>query len=465
MRPGPPTRRGLKLSSARLALVYVALVVVLVSALLGTIYLLTKNALERDIAAVTRAEVQDLADDLRKGGVDAVAAALRLRKDSWGRQGAVFLLADERQRPVSGNLSAWPNGAPVSSDGTLHFNIVAYENETAVQHPVVAQVVRLENGYWLLVGTDTSERLRVLRTFGYATLWGVALTALAVWLLGAAYARSSAHRVREFAATCQSIMSGDLTRRFQVADARDEYDALATAVNAMLDRIEQQTTTLRTAFDSIAHDLRTPLYRLRMRLEEAQLRADGAQAMQELIAPTLEDIERLQRTLGTLLQIAQAQSRGALAEPERIDVAALVRELAELYEPAMREAGIELAARAAEPAFIAGNKQLVAQLITNLLENGAKYVPSGGRVDIEVSASGDRVHFKLADNGPGIPAADRDAALQPFVRLANRGDKPGTGLGLSLVAAVARLHGATLTLGDNQPGLVVNLEFPAWLPS
>jgi signal transduction histidine kinase len=454
--------RGLKLSSARLALVYVALVVVLVSLLLGTVYLLTRNALEREIAAVVRAEAEDLADDLRKGGVDAVAAALRLRKDSWGRQGAVFLLADARLRPVSGNLSDWPRGVSVAQNGAIEFNIIAYENDVAVEHPVVGQVRRLDNGYWLLVGTDTSERLRVLRSFGYATLWGVALTALAVWLLGAAYARRSAQRVRELAATCESIMRGDLARRLKIENARDEYDALATAVNAMLDRIEQQTMTLRTAFNSIAHDLRTPLYRLRVRLEEAQLRSDTPLAMQELIAPTLEDIERLQRTLATLLQIAQAQSSGALAEPERIDLAALVLELADLYAPAMRDAGIELTAQAEEPTFIAGNRQLVAQLITNLLENGSKYVPAGGAVVVAVRGSAYSVLLSVSDNGPGIPEADRAAALQPFVRLASRGDRPGTGLGLSLVAAVARLHGAALSLGDNAPGLVVRCEFPAW---
>ena len=141
-----------------------------------------------------------------------------------------------------------------------------------VLHPVEARIERLSNGYWLLVGADTSERQNVLRRFGLATLWGIALTALCVWLLGAAYARRTARRVREYADTCETIMHGDLTQRLRVDGSRDEFDALAVAVNAMLDRIEQQTTTLRTAFDSIAHDLRTPLYRLRVRLEEAQLR-------------------------------------------------------------------------------------------------------------------------------------------------------------------------------------------------
>ena len=181
-------------------------------------------------------------------------------------------------------------------------------------HPVEARIERLSNGYWLLVGADTSERQGVLRRFGLATLWGIALTALRVWLLGAAYARRTARRVRDYATTCETIMHGDLTQRLRVDGSRDEFDALAVAVNAMLDRIEQQTTTLRTAFDSIAHDLRTPLYRLRVRLEEAQLRAGTAAAQprrRSWSRPALEELDRVQRTLATLLEIARAEAAGS----------------------------------------------------------------------------------------------------------------------------------------------------------
>ncbi len=169
----------------------------------------------------------------------------------------------------------------------VEFEIAAHERGESVLHPVEARIEHLANGYWLLVGADTSERLNVLRRFGLATAWGIALTALCVWLLGAAYARRTARRVRAYATTCETIMQGDLTQRLAVDGSHDEFDALAVAVNAMLDRIEQQTTTLRTAFDSIAHDLRTPLYRMRVRLEEAQLRAGLPKEAHELIAPAL----------------------------------------------------------------------------------------------------------------------------------------------------------------------------------
>jgi signal transduction histidine kinase len=434
---------------------------VLTSILLASVYLVTRNALEREIAAVVRAELADLSDDLRLGGVPQVAATLRLRADSWGRTGAVFLMADSSFRPVAGNLSAWPRDIALSGTEMVEFDIAAHERGETVLHPVEARIERLPNGYWLLVGADTSERERVLQSFGLATLWGIALTALCVWLVGVAYARRTARRVRGYATTCDTIIKGDLTQRLHVEGSRDEFDALASAVNTMLDRIEQQTTTLRTAFDSIAHDLRTPLYRLRVRLEEAQLREELPRETQDLVAATLEDLDRVQRTLATLLEIARAEAAGVATHGDAVDLAALAGNLVELYQPGMRAAGLEVSLDARGPAPLTGNRQLLAQLITNLLENALKYVPEGGRVDVSVRTRPGVVSLRVADNGPGIAAADRDAALRPFVRVGDGGSRAsGSGLGLSLAAAVARLHGAVLTLGDNSPGLAVVAEFP-----
>ena len=450
------------MSSTRLALFYTALVTVLTSLLLVTVFFLTRNALEREIEAVVHAELEDLSDDLRLGGVERVAATLRLRADSWGRTGAVFLLADAHFRPVAGNLSAWPRDIDLRDSGLVEFDITAHELDEPVLHPVEARILQLSNGYWLLVGADTSERQNVLRRFGLATVWGVALTALCVWLLGAAYARRTARRVREYATTCESIMHGDLTRRLRVEDSRDEFDALAGAVNAMLDRIEQQTTTLRTAFNSIAHDLRTPLYRLRVRLEEAQLRAGLPPEAHELVGPALEELDRVQRTLATLLQIARAEADGVTTHSDDVDLAALAANMVELYAPGMRAAGLEVTLDAPEPVRFTGNRQLLAQLIINLLENALKYVPAGGRVAVSVRRSADGIALSVADNGPGIAAAEREAALRPFVRVGDAAERvSGSGLGLSLAAAVARLHRAQLTLGDNAPGLVVSAQFPA----
>jgi signal transduction histidine kinase len=452
----------MRMSSARLALLYAALMAVLTSALLVSVYLLTRSVLEREISMVIRAEVEDLADDLRLGGVERVAQTLRLRVDSWGRTGAVFLLTDSQFRPVAGNLSEWPRdvvpGAATLST-TVQFDILARERDSQVLHPVQARVERLSNGYWLLVGADTSERQRVLRRFGLATLWGTLLTALCVWVLGAAYARRTARRVREYATTCETIMRGDLTQRLRVDVSRDEFDALALAVNAMLEALERQTTTLRTAFDSIAHDLRTPLYRLRVRLEEAQLRSPTSN--EDLIGPSLEELDRVQRTLATLLEISRAEAHGLTTHRDEVDLAQLATNMVELYAPGMRAAGLDVTLDAPDPAPLTGNRQLLAQLITNLLENALKYVPAGGRVEVRVRNTAGAVSLTISDNGPGIPAEERAAALRPFVRVGDAAAKAsGSGLGLSLAAAVARLHGSRLTLGDNSPGLIVHCDFP-----
>lgn len=456
---------GMRLSSSRLALLYTALITVLTGTLLGTVYLLTQNALERDIATVLRAEVDDLSDDLRLGGVERVAATLRLRSDSWGRTGAVFLLVDSDLKPVAGNLSEWPREIARRKAERVEFEIRARERDAEVTHPVEARIEDLGGGYWLLVGADTNERRGVLRSFGLATMWGIALTALAVWLLGAAYARRTARRVREYAITCETIMHGDLTQRLRADGSRDEFDALAGTVNAMLDRIEQQTGTLRTAFDSIAHDLRTPLYRLRVRLEEAQLRAEaagpaGLQATQELVTPALEELDRVQRTLATLLSIARAEAAGVTTHADDVDLARLAGNLVELYAPGMKAAGLEVALDAPAPAHLRGNRQLLAQMITNLLENALKYVPSGGHVKVSVRNVPEGIALRVSDDGPGIASTDREAALRPFVRVGDAAQRAsGSGLGLSLASAVARLHRAQLTLDDNAPGLIVHCVF------
>lgn len=454
----------MRVSSARLALLYAALVAVLTSLLLAGVYLLTRGALEREAAAVVRAEIDDLTDEMRLGGVERVAATLRVRTDRWGRTGAVFVLADENLRPVAGNLSAWPRDVAALPALKVRFEIAAHELDEEVLHPVEAHIVRLSNGYWLLVGADTSERQQVLRRFEYATLWGVALTTLCVWLVGAAYARRTARRVRDYASTCESIIQGDLTQRLRVDGSRDEFDALAVAVNAMLDALERQTATLRAAFNSIAHDLRTPLHRLRMRFEEAQLSAANAEQtedLQELVGPALEDLDRVQRTLATLLAIARAEADGVTTHGDDVDLAELAASLVELYAPGMRAAGLDVTLDAPRPARLTGNRQLLAQLITNLLENALKYVPAGGKVRVAVRRDENGIVLSVADNGPGIASADRAAALRPFVRVGESATQAtGSGLGLSLAAAVARLHRATLTLGDNAPGLIVRCEFP-----
>jgi len=442
-------------STARLTLTYGVVVLLLVVVLQGAVFLLTRSALENEINRVVNSELYDLARDYNSGGMGELVHTLRSRTDSWGRTGAVYLLTDPALRPLAGNLTAWPRDIQPRQGVAVRFRIAAVGEEKA--HPVSAQIVQLPGGGWLLVGTDTSEMERSLRRFGLATLWGiVAITAL-IGLLGRWYAMRTARRVRAFSATCDSIVHSDLSRRLEVGKSGDEYDRLGRTVNEMLERIEQQAVLLRTTFGSIAHDLRTPLYRLRVRLEEALLHTEGA-ANRELVGPALDELDRVQRTLGTLLEIARAEGGTTVAGSELVDLAQLAREMYELYQPGMQEKGLELALDSEASVTMMGKRQLLAQLIANLLENALKYVPRGCRVVMSVRGEGRHAVLTVSDNGPGIPAADLERAQEPFVTLQNS-DKPSSGLGLSLVKAIVRLHRGELVLADNATGLKVECRF------
>ena len=451
-------RRTLRLSSTRLVVLYVALVAASASLLLGGVYFFTLRAIEREVEAVIDADLEWLLDKNDRAGPAEMIAALRQHSERWGRTGAVYLIADDAYRPIAGNLSTWPEAARAAPPWA-EFDIEARDRGQSVDHPVRARVVRLPSGHRLLVGTDVFEAHKFLQGFRIATFSGIGLTTLLLALLGWWYSNRTATRVRELAATCDRIMSADITGRLPVDGSHDEFDVLGAAANRMLDRIELQTTTLRTTFDSAAHDLRSPLYRLRVRLEQALLDQALPIAARDTMQAAIVDLDRVQRTLATLLQIAQAEAGGARPGTDCVDLGALASELVELYAPQAREQRIELTCSNPSSIRVDGNRQLLAQLITNLLENALKYVPEGGRVEVRVAQSPQGIELVIADNGPGIAAADRERVLRPFERLQGDRDSGGAGLGLSLVAAVARLHGARILLEDNLPGLRVRCIF------
>ena len=446
-------------STARLAIWYLCGVTLGVSALLWSAYLLTQRAMDRQVDLVLETEIESLREDYRGGGLQRLVDVLDQRDDDWGRLGAVYLLIDRKGNQLAGNLSSWPRR--FQSQGLWHeFDLTATEQGKAIDHPVRAGVVALD-GNQLLVGTDVSERRRFAQRLRATTYWGMGLTVALMALTGGWFSRRVTARVRGVAQACDSIISGDLTQRLPLERSFDEFDQLAGTVNRMLDRIEQQTAAVRVTFNSAAHDLRAPLYRTRSRLETALHALPAGDPAAVTIQATIDDLERVQRTLSTLLQIAQAESGGGGALPEPVDLAQMERELGELYAPEARERGLTLQVLAAAPALISGHQQLLAQLCTNLLENAIKYVPAGGAIDLQVAADAQRVRLSVTDNGPGIPEASQAAMLLPFRRLERDGAAEGSGLGLSLVAAVVRLHHGQLELAGAGPGLRVSCAFPA----
>ena len=452
--------RGLFQTTAfRMSMGYTLLVTLAVGVTLGTTYLLTQRILRDNIDLIINTELNSLQDQYVLRGIRGVSAEINVRIDSWGRIGSVYMLVSPSFKRIAGNVTNWPfDGAP--RERWPEFRIESIEPGQRSVHPVRAAVRHLPNGDWLLVGTDMSQDERYAQAFQTATLWGMGLSILVAAIAGFAFSFRLSRRVGAVTDTCVRIMSGDLARRLPVAGSHDEFDALAVSVNRVLDRLEEQTRTLRATFDSVAHDLRAPLQRLRTRMDAVLRLPDLQPLVREPVESALREVDRLQRTLATLLQIALAESGAPLASVSAVNLSDLVGELAELFEPVARERGLRLSAQMQPALQVEGNRQLLAQMISNLVENALKFVPAGGRIELGLARQGALAHLSVSDNGPGMSAEQRRQAGQPFVRVGPLTGGAGGGLGLLLVGAIARLHRAQLVLEDNQPGVRAVVALP-----
>ena len=452
-----PRRWLLPTYALRLSVVYVLVFTLATSLLVGLIYAYAVRALDRETDEIIEAELQGLAEQYQSGGLDALAAVIKERVQDGSSSGDVYLLADGGLRPVAGNIATWP------AQGTLaerwfEFDVSVVRGAAFEPRTVRAGVFDLTGGFRLLVGTDIHER-EAFKTRIRWTLLASLLTVIAVGaLLGTWMNRHVLRRVDAISAAGRAIVEGDFSQRLPRSGSGDELDSLAANLNEMLDRVEQLTGALRFVIDSTAHDLRGPLNRLRARIESG-LRSGEPAVGRKALEDGLRDAEALEHTLAALLRIAQAQGGAAAAEMAQLDLGELAAEVAELYEPAAEERRITLRERHCAGATVRGSRQLLAHALANLVDNALKFTPAGGRVEVEVSRGADGLQLVVADDGPGIPAADRERALGRCVRLPGAEQAPGSGLGLSLVAAVANMHHATLELGDNRPGLRVVLRF------
>ena len=320
----------------------------------------------------------------------------------------------------------------------------------------------MPSGFRLLVGRDLEERERLYDVILAAGQWSIAIVIVLGLAGGFFVARRVLRRVDAMTETTRTIMAGDLSGRLPVAGSGDELDRLAVNLNAMLERIEALMRGLKEVSDNIAHDLKTPLTRLRNRAEEA-LRAGREEGdYRAALEATIEESDELIRTFNALLMIARAESRPCRAPMIEFDAAEIARDVGELYEPLADEKGLALRIEAPAPVPMRGNRELVSQALANLVDNAIKYAGRGAcrgqrtrrrRSSSRARSEGDRVLLSVADHGPGIPEADRGRVVERFVRLEQSRSEPGSGLGLSLVSAVAHLHGGELRLEDNGPGL------------
>src|SRR5580698_2464937 len=376
----------LRTSAARLALGYGAIFTLGVGALLGTVYFLTTTIIQNEADAVISAELEGLTDAYHRAGLPGLADELSFRGDSWNGTGAVYLLVDPNLVKEGGNVTTWPFD-DIPPGPWTQFGVVA-PNDPGLTHPVRASISLLPDGHRLLVGIDVTQQRRFANTFRYATLWGIGLTALGGAVAGYFLSRKLTRRVQSVADTCDAIVGGDLDRRLPMDGSQDEFDALALAVNNMVDRLAENTQLLRATFDSAAHDLRGPLYRLRGRLEDAGRIPTTDAPVRAGIDAALTELDRVQRTLATLLQIAQAESSMAAANHAAVDLAELITDIGELYEPAAREKSMSLQVQATGNCRVNGNRQLLAQLVANLVENSLKYIPAGGHIEIRAQQEG-----------------------------------------------------------------------------
>jgi signal transduction histidine kinase len=321
----------------------------------------------------------------------------------------------------------------------------------------------IPGGYRLLVGRDISDAAAFRSEVRTTLLWAGSI-ALGIGLIGGTVmSRNLLRRVEQVNRTSERVMAGNLSDRVPLHGTRDEFDQLAANLNRMLDQIERLMTAMREVTDDVAHDLRTPLSRLRTRLERALVAPSGADpsagaSQSEAIRAAIEEADRLLATFNALLSIAELESGARLDQTAPLDLSEIAQSAAELYEPVAEEKGFALTVTAEAGVRMRGDWHLLSQALANLLDNALKYA-GGGQIELRVFPSNGQAILEVADQGPGIPEADRQSVLDRFVRLEPSRTTPGNGLGLSLVRAIARRHDGSVTLEDNRPGLRVRLSF------
>ena len=448
----------LQTQAFRIVLVYVLLFAFSVTALLFFTYWNTRRTLDGQTDQIIEAEITGLEEEYRHFGLPGLVEAVRSRTLHQGQ--SLYVLSDGSHHYLAGNLNSWPqlSGSPGEM---VEFDFERPVDGKLESRRARGRVYALPGDFLLLVAQDVHDRYLTERMFTTTLPWTVILILILGTAGGALIGHNMLRRLDIINRTSGEIIAGDLTRRVPLKGSGDEFDVLAENLNRMLDRIERLMKGLREVTDSVAHDLRTPLNRLRNRLEEsaARLTANGAQAGE--IERAIAETDQLIGTFNALLLIAETDAGTTRAAMAALDLGGVSADVVELYEPLAEDKKVALTLMPGPAVIIEGNRSLIAQALANLVDNAIKYTPAGGKVRIRVAVTSDGVELSVADTGPGIPAADRPRVTERFVRLEASRSSPGTGLGLSLVAAVAHFHNAELVLEDNAPtGLKAMLRFP-----
>jgi signal transduction histidine kinase len=448
-------RKLLHTYSFRITLLHVGLSGISVLILFGVVYWVTDSFMQDQLRSAIGTEASYLVDEFKVVGPDWIVEEIGKRVASPEHELSFYLLQDPAGRQRAGNLKARPvlvgwyilpippeNGGEDSSDA------------------FVAEGQVLSNGWYLLVGQDTDQFSDFEELILYSAGWSLAAAFALALIGGFATSASMLRRVEAITAAGHDIVQGNLSRRIAMRGTGDEFDRLSTNLNEMLDRIQMLMEGLRQVSNDIAHDLRTPLTRLRQRLEGAQAKAKTVADYETVVGKAIAETDEILHTFGALLRIAQIEAGTRRAAFMDVDLSGVLRAIVETYAAVAEDHQQALTSRIADGIIVRGDRQLLTQMIANLVENALRHTPAGSRVDLELAATPAGSVCTIADNGPGIPEHERQRVFQRFYRLDSSRATPGSGLGLSLVAAIAQLHRIVVESGDNRPGFRVTLRLP-----
>ncbi|MDX6806584.1 sensor histidine kinase [Terrihabitans rhizophilus] len=446
----------------KLALGLLAAFAVTATLSLGYVLWQSGRIIQQQIAASVATEIVSLRQSYSGAGL---LGLLRQVEDRSARtNGFIYLVSAPTGEPLVGNVVSLPPGV-IDRTGETETDYTRRSSAGEARGTAYVRVLVLPSGFRLLVGQDIAERRRFAEVLARAIIGGLVLVVVLGLAGGLFVARQVLVRIDALTDTSRDIMAGDLSRRLPVSGSGDEFDRLAVAVNAMLERITGLMDGLRQVSDDVAHDLKTPLTRIRSGAEEALRNGRETADHRAALEKVLEESDQLISTFNSMLLIARAESGNARDVMKKVDAADILAGVAELYEPVAEDAGFTFSAKVSGPAMIHGNRELLAQSVSNLIDNAIKYGRGGeggaiNKIELSLEQDDHSVKLVVADRGPGIPADDRVRVLERFVRLETSRSQPGSGLGLSLVNAVAHLHGGTLTLADDQPGLRAVISLP-----
>ncbi|MGB5707521.1 MAG: HAMP domain-containing sensor histidine kinase [Arenicellales bacterium] len=405
------------------------------------------------------AEIQGLAERYDNEGLEGLTTLIADRVNRQQATGnSIYLLTTYTLQPLVGNLDRWPKNASINNDW-LEFALEVNE-ETNETHLARARIFRLPGRYGLLVGRDIHQLTQAKRRIIQALTWGLAIMVLLAFVGGLVLSRRTVRKIERINQATRSIMSGDLSRRMPVTDRNDDFDQVADNLNHMLDRIQTLMEDIRRVSDNIAHDLRTPLTRLRQHLEEARQEEEPNSRSAANLESSIREADSLLATFNALLRIARIEAGQITAGFGTLDFRTLLDDVVEFYEPLTEEKSQQLSVDLGDNVGTLGDRDLLFQALANVIENAIKYTPENGHISISLAQSDGQAVITIADNGPGIPESERERVFRRFYRLDQSRSTVGNGLGLSMVSAIVGMHNGQITLMDNHPGLKTEMRFP-----